>query len=128
VDLPSIPSGWVAFASGERQELAGEPVSIVNTVSGYVGSPSGCTARSTGASGRSACGSDVCPAWVGESADLSAVRTDGSGVRSGIASHPSGNSVGVVGSFGLPSASSAEPLDFGYFFISPALPSGRLSG
>lgn len=117
VELPSIPSGWMAFATGKRQEWAGEPASIVNTMSGCVGLQSGCMATSTGASGRSACGSEVRPAWVGESADLSAIRTDWSGVRSETVSHLSGNGVRVSGSFGLPSASSAEPLDFGYFFI-----------
>ena len=77
-------------------------------------------ARSAGASGRSACGSEVRPVWVGESADLSAVRTDGSGVRSGTISHPSGNGVRVSGSFGLLSASSTELLDMKDFIISPS--------
>jgi len=56
--------------------------------------------------------------WVGESADSSAVRMDGSGVRSGTVSHPSGNGVGVSGSFGLPSASSTELLDMEDFIVS----------
>ena len=71
-------------------------------------------------SGRAANGSDGWTVWVDETADLSAVRMDGSGVRTGTATQPSLDGVGVVGSFGRSSSSSAEPLEMGYFFISPA--------
>ena len=63
---------------------------------------------------------------VSEWADSSTVRMDGSGVRSGTAIHPSVKGVSVV-LFGLPSTSFYEPAGKEYLFISPALPSGRLS-